>query len=380
MTAPSLRLRDACPAPARRHALIAAMAARLPGPAHARLPPARPDDDAHARQHVTPDGRPEENGVLWLEREGVSWARRAGDESALSPAGGSSAAVAWTAVWRGARSASVHDAAGALVARAQADGFGRLGLEPGPAWPDGFEVGAAVPPGAAAPATPVAVIGVRDRLADVYGAVFAALGDAADMTGRALAPFVAADVETALAQGARGLVLPGGADLAQVAPLVAAARRARSVGAPTLGLCLGMQAMALAAVRDRPGCADAALAEMDPGSASHLFAAMPAPRLGDRAVAVTSAGLSAALRAQGLATRWPERMNHRFALAERYRGALADAGMEIAAEHPTEAVVDVIADPDHPFFVGAEGHPELTSRRGAPHPLFAAFALSVAAA
>jgi CTP synthase (UTP-ammonia lyase) len=57
---------------------------------------------------------------------------------------------------------------------------------------------------------------------------------------------------------------------------------------------------------------------------------------------------------------------------------LEAAGLRIAAQSLSGAIVDAIELPDHPFFIGMQGHPELSSRPDMPHPLLAAFLMAAA--
>ncbi len=54
-------------------------------------------------------------------------------------------------------------------------------------------------------------------------------------------------------------------------------------------------------------------------------------------------------------------------------GDLETHGLRVAALGVDGAVVDAIEVPDHPFYMGMQGHPELSSRADAPHPLIVAF-------
>jgi CTP synthase len=47
--------------------------------------------------------------------------------------------------------------------------------------------------------------------------------------------------------------------------------------------------------------------------------------------------------------------------------------VEIVARDASGRIADAIEARDHPFFIGMQGHPELSSASGAPHPLLSAF-------
>lgn len=375
MTARRIRVVDAAPAVGRRYAILAALAACWDGPVEAVLPLPDASDDVHARQHVTPEGLREENGVLWLERAGVRWRRGDGAIAELLPADEAAETLTLTAHWS-ETGAALRDAEGGAVVAARWDAYGRPWLEAGPAWPEDL-ARPAPPTPVDGPVRRVTIIGDPRRLRDVYCAAIAALGDAADAEGLVLEISVEPSPDAALDAEPDGVVLPGGADMSQVAPLTAAAARAFAQDLPTLGLCLGMQAMALAMTRTQPGLEAVALGEIEPDAPDLLFAPLTdgagraIARLGDRAVAASGARLPALLT--GLETAWRERMNHCYRFELRFRDALAAAGVEIAGFDGREGVVDMIAGRGRRFFVGAQGHPELGSRPGAPHPLIRAF-------
>ena len=388
MTAPTIALDDTPPHPGLRHALLAALAEAVHG-AHrtglrAILPEACSGDDVHARQHVTAEGCREENGILWLERVALPFTRASGPLARLvHPAAGEEQRL--TSRWTEER-AELFDDAGMLTASARIDAYRRVLLEPAPAAPSWLRLPAAcAPPGGSRRALRVAIIGDAHRMRHVYPAVLAALGDTSDALGRNIEIEIAATVDDLTARGVDGIVLPGGADMGQVEPLVAACRRARSRDLPMLGLCLGMQAMALEAVRALPGLQDAALAEVAPEAEVKLFTRLidaeetPVSRLGDRLVCLDdSSRIAESLAACGMPTRWVERMNHRFRFEPRYRAALSTGGLDVAALDSAAGVVDVIEDKRRRFYAGASGHPELTSRPDRPHPLFVAFVRAAA--
>ena len=162
--------------------------------------------------------------------------------------------------------------------------------------------------------------------------------------------------------------------------LIAAAEACRGSAIPTVGLCLGMQAMCVAAARRLPGLREATLAEISPGADQLLFTALPThagipmARLGDRPVALDpDSHLARLLLSLGGIIAWQERMNHRYRLAPALLATFGASGLVPLSEEGFDRVVDVVEDPSLPFYVGSEGHPELTSRRGNPHPLIWAF-------
>lgn len=213
------------------------------------------------------------------------------------------------------------------------------------------------------------VLGLVGREADhreVYPATLAALDDAAHPLGiqlrlRFLPP---ADLSAPLDELSEldAVVLPGGASMAAVSGQIRVAHATLQSHLPTLGLCLGMQSMATAAVRLQPGCDGAILAEVAPDAALHSFI-----RFGNGA---HRCGLLPFTPAAPLPAPLPSQMhyNHRYRFNPALRAQLAASGIVVTAE--TAGTVEAISLPDHPFWHGVQGHPELLSRPEAPHGLF----------
>ena len=68
-----------------------------------------------------------------------------------------------------------------------------------------------------------------------------------------------------------------------------------------------------------------------------------------------------------------ERHRHHYEFNNAYRAAFEEHGMRVAAVYPEEDLVEAIELTGHPFFVGVQFHPELSSKPLQPGPLFVAF-------
>ena len=66
------------------------------------------------------------------------------------------------------------------------------------------------------------------------------------------------------------------------------------------------------------------------------------------------------------------RFRHRYEVDPKYIQLLEANGMVFSGKHPTQPIMQVLELPEdvHPFFVGTQAHPELTSRPLRPQPLF----------
>jgi len=250
------------------------------------------------------------------------------------------------------------------------DRFGRLGSRAEPSTPRRDET-----------TVRVGLVGSQSDHRDVYPAVLAALGDAADAEGVGLdVVFIdprdlrRQDVAAAF-EGIDGILLPGGADMVNVPGQILMALGSLRSRTPTVGLCLGMQTMATAVIQEALGSDRASLAEAAPSAPIKTFVPMsddetlPVHRLGERTITV-----AAGSRLEALLGRSPKvRCNHRYRLNPDLVPTIEAAGMRITAHDGSGTIADAVELAGHPFYVGMQGHPELSSRSGAPHPLLRAF-------
>jgi CTP synthase len=160
-------------------------------------------------------------------------------------------------------------------------------------------------------------------------------------------------------------------------------RYARENGIPLLGLCLGLQCMAIEVGRDLAGLEGANSAEFDPDSPHPVIATMAGQEdvvAGDRDMGGTMRlGLYPAVLAEGSMVRElygtdvvEERHRHRYEVNNAYREALEEAGLVCSGLSPDGLLVEFVELPRsvHPFFVATQAHPEFLSRPTRPHPLF----------
>jgi CTP synthase len=191
--------------------------------------------------------------------------------------------------------------------------------------------------------------------------------------------------QTALA-GVDGVLIAGGFGVRGIEGKIGAIHYARTRGIPALGLCLGLQCMVIEIARNLAGLEGAGSTEFDAATAHAVISTMAdqtdvvagqrdmggTMRLGSYP-AVLEPG-SVVARAYG-ATEVCERHRHRYEVNNAYRDKLAAAGLVISGVSPDGQLVEFVelSASAHPFFVGTQAHPELTSRPTRPHPLFAAF-------
>jgi CTP synthase len=180
-----------------------------------------------------------------------------------------------------------------------------------------------------------------------------------------------------------GILVPGGFGVRGIEGKIGAVRHARENGIPILGLCLGLQCMAIEVARDLAGLENANSAEFDPETPYPVIATMADQEdvvAGERDMGGTMRlGLYPAVLAEGSVVRElygepvvEERHRHRYEVNNAYRDRLEEAGLIISGLSPDGRLVEFVELPPdlHPFFVATQAHPELLSRPTRPHPLF----------
>ena len=180
--------------------------------------------------------------------------------------------------------------------------------------------------------------------------------------------------------GCGGILVPGGFGDRGIEGMILAARYAREQRIPYLGICLGMQVAVIEFARHVLGWSDAASAEFSSATAHPVIALMPdqvgvtakggTMRLGRYPCELAQDSLSRAL--YGASEVW-ERHRHRYEFNNDFRSDFAAAGMRFAGLSPDGTLVEIVEAPEHPWFVGAQFHPEFKSRPNKPHPLFCGF-------
>ena len=181
-------------------------------------------------------------------------------------------------------------------------------------------------------------------------------------------------------EGLDGIVVPGGFGHRGIEGMVLAARYARENSIPYLGLCLGMQIMAIEFARNVLGLEDANSSEFNMFTPHPVIDLLPEQRdLPDKG-GTMRLGLypcqlqpdTKALEAYGERILF-ERHRHRFEFNNEYRLPFERAGMRFSGLSPDGRLVEIAEVEGHPWMVGSQFHPEFRSRPYRPHPLFRGF-------
>jgi CTP synthase len=175
-----------------------------------------------------------------------------------------------------------------------------------------------------------------------------------------------------------GIIVPGGFGMRGAEGKIACIRYAREHAMPYLGLCYGFQMAVIEYARNVCKLADANSTEIDPKCKNPVIDILPEQkkieglggnmRLGGRDVAIRPGTLAS--RILGGAATVRLRFRHRYEVDPRYIDALESAGLVFSGKAPDQPIMQILELPQHPYFIGTQAHPELTSRPLRPSPFF----------
>lgn len=178
-----------------------------------------------------------------------------------------------------------------------------------------------------------------------------------------------------------GILVPGGFGDRGVEGKIEAARYARENNIPYFGICLGMQIATVEFARNQCGLEGANSTEFDKQTPHPVICLQEeqkgvedmggSMRLGS-SESILIAGTKAA-EFYGGRERIHERHRHRYEVNPAYIGKLEEAGLVISSVSAKEGLVEIVELPNHPFYLGAQFHPEFLSKPNLPHPLFSGF-------
>ncbi len=232
----------------------------------------------------------------------------------------------------------------------------------------------------------VAITGKYTSLRDSYASILKALehaGVANDVKVNIewvdTTDITEANVAAKLA-GVNGIIVPGGFGTRGTEGKIACIHHARVNKLPYLGICLGFQMAVVEFARNVCGLAGAGSTEIEPDCDAPVIGILPEQkkieglggnmRLGGQDVQLDPDTLVSELFAG--ATQIRRRFRHRYEVDPEYIETLTDAGMIFSGRHPVHPIMQVLELPrsEHPYFIGGQFHPELTSRPLRPSPMF----------
>jgi CTP synthase len=180
-----------------------------------------------------------------------------------------------------------------------------------------------------------------------------------------------------------GIIVPGGFGVRGTEGKIECIRFARENKIPYLGLCLGFQMAVIEFARSVCGIPDANSTEFKKDCRNPVVDILPEQkqieglggnmRLGGKDVELKPGTMAAQLFDNARTVRL--RFRHRYEVDPRYIPTLTEHGMIFSGKHPTQPIMQILELPPqmHPYFLGTQAHPELTSRPLRPSPLFMGF-------
>jgi len=186
--------------------------------------------------------------------------------------------------------------------------------------------------------------------------------------------------------GVGGIIVPGGFGIRGTEGKIACIKYARENNLPYLGLCFGFQMAVIEFARNVCSLKNADSTEINPKCKEPVIDILPEQkkieglggnmRLGGRDVELKPNTLASQIFGNAKTVRL--RFRHRYEVDPRYIEKLESAGLVFSGKAPNQPIMQILELPSHPFFMGTQAHPCLTSRPLNPQPMFVAFAAAAA--
>ena len=181
-------------------------------------------------------------------------------------------------------------------------------------------------------------------------------------------------------EGLDGILVAPGFGSRGIKGKILAIQYVRENNVPFLGICLGMQCAVIEYARNVLGWKDAHTTEIVEDCTRPVINIMEdqktvtdkggTMRLGSyKCKLLDGTKIAKAYNEEVV----KERHRHRYEFNNAYLEDFETSGMIATGKNPESGLVEVVELPEHPWFVGAQFHPEYKSTVEKPHPLFLAF-------
>lgn len=191
-------------------------------------------------------------------------------------------------------------------------------------------------------------------------------------------------------EGLDAILVPGGFGKRGVEGKILAAKYARENNIPYLGICLGMQVALIEYARNVAGMEKANSTEFDPDTKYPVVALITEwkDESGNVEKRSDKSDLGGTMRLGGQLCHLQagskvrelygnddivERHRHRYEVNNTLIKKITDAGLKVAGLSTDNKLVEIVENPNHPWFIGVQFHPEFTSNPRKGHPLFSGF-------
>jgi len=182
-------------------------------------------------------------------------------------------------------------------------------------------------------------------------------------------------------KGIDGIIVPGGFGTRGAEGKIACIRYARENNLPYLGLCFGFQMAVIEFAHNLCGLSQANTTEIEPDCPVPVIDILPEQkkieglggnmRLGGRDIELKHQTLAWKLFGKADSVRM--RFRHRYEVDPCFIQTLEGKGLVFSGKAPNQPIMQILEIPSHPFFLGTQAHPCLTSRPLNPQPMFVGF-------
>ena len=149
---------------------------------------------------------------------------------------------------------------------------------------------------------------------------------------------------------------------------------------PTLGICLGMQMMAVEFARNVLGLKDAHSTEFDPETSAPVIDILPEQKNIQQLGGTMRLGAYPCIILEGTKAyqiykkkEIYERHRHRYEFNPAYRERFEEKGFIVSGQSPDGRLAEIIELKNHPWYIGCQFHPEFKSKPFSPNPIFVDF-------
>jgi len=234
----------------------------------------------------------------------------------------------------------------------------------------------------------IALVGKYNELPDAYKSIYEAFihAGAANETKVEVVPVHSERLESsneeveAMLRDFDGVLIAPGFGERGILGKLKAIQYIRENHIPFFGICLGLQCAVVEFAQNVAKIDDAWSAEFKSNSESKVIDLMKdqkevtnkggTMRLGSYACSIEKGSLAHKIYGE---TNIDERHRHRYEVNNVFLERLEKAGLKFSGKNEKLDLVEIIELPGHPFFIGAQFHPELKSTVEKPHPLFIHF-------
>ena len=175
-----------------------------------------------------------------------------------------------------------------------------------------------------------------------------------------------------------GIIVPGGFGTRGAEGKIACVKYARENNLPYLGICFGFQMAVIEFARNVCGLTNANSTELKPKCVEPVIDILPEQkeieglggnmRLGGHDIELKPQTFAWKLFGKKDSVRM--RFRHRYEVDPKYIKTLEDNGLIFSGKAPNQPIMQILELAGHPFFMGTQAHPCLTSRPLKPQPMF----------